>query len=86
MEDRGLFIKDMGRETGKSLARFDSNFVLAWIVVAEKPTHIDCMYLESHGVVGFHQASVPQLLLISAGQVVIESDGLKPRRVFVGPR
>lgn len=74
MEDQGLCIEDMGRETGKSVARFDSNFVLAWIVVAEKPTHIAYMYLESHGVVGLHQASVPQLLLIFAGQGWVRDD------------
>ena len=63
-----------GRETGKSVTHFDSNFVLARIVVAEKPTHIGCMYPEAYGVNGLHRATAPQLLLIIAGQGRVRSD------------
>lgn len=63
-----------GRETGKSVTHFDSNFIMARIALAEKPTHIGCMYLESQGVIGVHRATVPQLLLIVAGQGRVRGD------------
>jgi quercetin dioxygenase-like cupin family protein len=50
-----------------SVNHFNSNFIMSRIVVTEKPTHIGCMHLESNGVIGFHQATVQQLLLIVAG-------------------
>ena len=62
------------RETGKRVTHFDSNVIMARIVVAEKPAHIVCMYLESHGVIGLHRAAMPHLLLIVAGQGGVRGD------------
>lgn len=38
------------------------------IMQTEKVTHIGCIHLEKDGVVGYHQAVVPQLLLIVEGE------------------
>ena len=38
------------------------------IVRTEKPIHIGCMYLETNGVVGYHDAVIPQLLLVISGE------------------
>ncbi len=71
-----------GRETGTSVKHFDANFIMSRIVVTEKPTHIACMHLESNGVIGFHQATVRQLLLIVAGAGWVRGDA--PEAVPVG--
>ncbi|MBM7680898.1 hypothetical protein JOD43_001064 [Pullulanibacillus pueri] len=42
------------------------------IIQTESPSHIGCMYLEENGIIGFHQAVVPQLLLIMAGEGLIQ--------------
>ena len=73
-----------GRETGQSVTHFDSDFIMAQIVVAEKPTHIGCMHLESQGVVGLHRATMPQLLLIVAGQGWVRGDTPDALAVGVG--
>ncbi len=73
-----------GRETGTSVNHFDSNFIMSRIVVTEKPTHIGCMHLESNGVIGFHQATVRQLLLIVAGEGWVRGDAPEALPVGVG--
>lgn len=73
-----------GRETGTSVKHFDSNFIMSRIVVTEKPTHIGCMHLESNGVIGFHQATVRQLLLIVAGEGWVRGDAPEALPVGVG--
>ncbi|NMP23716.1 cupin domain-containing protein [Sulfobacillus harzensis] len=57
-----------GEESGKRIRHFDSNFVMSRIVMTEKPAHIGSMHLASNGVIGFHKAASPQLLLIVSGQ------------------
>lgn len=56
------------KEVGKKIVKFDSNIVMSRIIQTEKVTHIGCIYLEKDGVVGYHQAVVPQLLLIVEGE------------------
>lgn len=73
-----------GRETGNSVNHFDSNFIMSRIVVTEKPTHIGCMHLESNGVIGFHQATVRQLLLVVAGEGWVRGDAPQSLPVGVG--
>lgn len=44
------------------------DFIMSRIVQTNKVTNIVCMHLDRNGVVGFHQAVVPQLLLIVNGE------------------
>lgn len=44
------------------------------IVKTEKPTQIGCMHLEANGIVGFHQAVIPQLLIVVDGEGWVRSD------------
>ncbi|MFX4302707.1 cupin domain-containing protein [Alicyclobacillus tolerans] len=69
-----------GRETGKTIAHFDSNFVMSRILTSDNSAHIGCMYLEPNGIVGFHEASCPQLLLVVSGNgwVRCDADELVP--------
>ncbi|UKS57325.1 cupin [Exiguobacterium acetylicum] len=62
------------KEVGKKITKFDSNFVMSQIMQTEKVTHIGCIHLEKDGVVGYHQAVVPQLLLIVEGEGFVRGD------------
>lgn len=55
-------------DKGKRITKFNSNFVMSQIIHTDKVTKIAHMHLEVNGVVGYHQAVVPQLLLILNGE------------------
>lgn len=56
------------KEVGKNISHFNSNFIISRIVKTEKPTRIGCIHLEANGIVGFHQAVIPQLLIVVDGE------------------
>ncbi|WP_408009901.1 cupin [Pseudalkalibacillus sp. A8] len=55
------------KEVGKKITKFDSDFIMSRIIQTEKPAHIGCMHLDKNGIIGHHQAVVPQILLILNG-------------------
>jgi hypothetical protein len=62
------------KEAGKHITKFDSNFVITRIIQTDKPVHIGCMHLEADGIIGYHQAVVPQLLLVVCGEGIVRSE------------
>ena len=58
------------KEAGKKVTHFNSDFIMSRVVNTDRPAHIGFMHLEENGVIGFHQAVVPQLLLIINGEGV----------------
>lgn len=56
------------RNSGNKISKFDSDFVMSRIIQTEKTARIGCMYLEEKGIIGYHEATVPQLLLIMNGE------------------
>lgn len=56
------------KESGKMISKFNSDFIISRIIQTNKPTHIGCMHLDENGIVGYHQAVVPQLLLVLNGE------------------
>lgn len=56
------------KEAGKRVTKFESDFVMSRIIQTQKSAHIGCMYLEAGGVIGYHEAILPQLLLVVAGE------------------
>ncbi|WP_294741944.1 cupin [uncultured Exiguobacterium sp.] len=62
------------KEVGKEITKFDSNFVMSRIMQTEKVTYIGCIHLDKDGVVGYHQAVVPQLLLIVEGEGLVRGE------------
>jgi hypothetical protein len=73
-----------GPQVGRQISHFDSNFIMSPIVrisggkaEGEEPagwhnasegTRIGAMHIPAGGVVGYHQATVPQLFLVVAGE------------------
>lgn len=56
------------KAVGKSITAYDSTFIMSRIIRTTQQAHIGCMHLESNGVVGYHQARIPQLLLVVNGE------------------
>ncbi len=46
------------------------------IINTDASASIGCMYLEENGIIGYHQAVVPQLLLILDGDKVQTGDAI----------
>lgn len=56
------------REVAVPIAQFDSHGVaIGRLVRFEGDAQIGCFHIDASGVVGFHQATVPQLFLCIAG-------------------
>lgn len=65
-----------GREVARPIPTFESvNAFIARGVRTTAPAQISCFYLEPGGVVGYHQATVPQLLLVVQGEGWVRADG-----------
>ncbi|MGE7997551.1 cupin domain-containing protein [Lysinibacillus sp. NPDC093190] len=64
----------LSKENGKNITQFKSNFIMSLIINTEVPASIGCMYLEENGVIGYHQAVVPQLLLILEGKGYVRNE------------
>lgn len=56
------------KNSGKKISKFNSDFIMSRIIQTEKQANIGCMHLEENGVVGYHQAVTPQLLLVLNGE------------------
>lgn len=61
-------IIQMDEIEGKCITQYDSEFIMRKILMTKKPTHIGIMHLDQGGVVGYHDATVPQILLIIEGK------------------
>lgn len=61
-------------DSGKKISHFNSNFIMSRVIQTDKATNIACMHLEEDGVIGYHQAVVPQLLLVIAGEGYVRND------------
>ncbi len=68
---------------GKHIDVFDSDFVLTRVVQTPGAAKVSCMYLGSGGLIGYHQATSPQLLLVVQGQGWVR--GEPPERIRVSP-
>lgn len=67
-------IYTFNKENGRQIDQFNSNFFMSRIIGTDQAAHIGCMYLEEQGVIGFHQAVVPQLLLILNGEGYVRGE------------
>ena len=61
--------------TGKEITKFGSRFVMSRITQTEESVHIGAMYLDEGGIIGYHQAVTPQLLIIVSGEGFVRGEG-----------
>ncbi|WP_211655419.1 cupin domain-containing protein [Planococcus alpniumensis] len=62
------------KNNGKQISKFNSDFIMSRITQTAQPAHIGCMHLGGDGVVGYHQAVSPQLLLIVSGEGLVRGE------------
>jgi len=62
------------KNNGMKASKFNSDFIISRITKTDKSTNIGCMYLEENDVVGYHQAEVPQLLLVINGEGYVRNE------------
>ena len=62
------------QKDGIPITSFDSSATMTRILQTDEPTHISCLYLEEHGILGFHQAKTTQMMLIVQGEGTITND------------
>ena len=56
-------------EVGRSIDRYNSSgFVISKIVRLLEEAAVNCAYLEAKGMIGYHQAAIPQLFLVMQGE------------------
>lgn len=72
------------KNCGKKIEKFNSNFIMSRIIQTDKRANIGCMHLDRNGVIGYHQAVVPQLLLITNGEGYVCSENKDYYKVQVG--
>ncbi|WP_102262381.1 cupin domain-containing protein [Mesobacillus jeotgali] len=61
-------------DNGIKITKFNSDFLMSRIVRTTNATHIGFMYLEPNGFIGYHQATMPQLLLVVSGQAFVRGE------------
>jgi quercetin dioxygenase-like cupin family protein len=73
------------RETGKDIDRYNSSgFTLTRVAHLLEETMIQCAYLEPGGLIGYHQATVPQLFLVVQGEGWVRGQALERTRIQAG--
>lgn len=67
------FLK-FGKEEGIRVSKFNSDFVMSHIIQTNQPANINYMHLEEQGMIGYHQAKTPQLLLVLHGKGYVRGE------------
>ena len=62
------------KNSGKKISKFNSDFIMSRIIQTDKAANIGCMHLEENGIVGYHQAVGPQLLLVLNGKGAVRGE------------
>lgn len=62
-------VYNFAKEAGKSIDAFGSRqLLMSRILTAADSPHVGCMHLGENGLVGWHQAPIPQLFLVVSGE------------------
>jgi len=75
---------NISKDSGKKISKFNSNFIMSRVIQTDKATSIGYITLEENGVVGYHQAVVPQLLVVINGEGYVRNDKEKYFKVQPG--
>ena len=56
------------KQHGRNITQYDSNFIISRLALTETRAAISCMYLEENGIIGYHEATVNQILYVVQGE------------------
>ncbi|MCM2674935.1 cupin [Alkalicoccobacillus plakortidis] len=62
-----------GPETGKPIRQFESQALMSKICHTTSETRMSCVHLDTDGLIGFHEAKVPQLMLVVSGNATVST-------------
>jgi quercetin dioxygenase-like cupin family protein len=72
-------------EVGKSIDNYDSSgIILSKVVHLLDEAVVSCAYLSSDGVIGSHQATIPQLFLVVKGEGWVRSETSEKTSIKAG--
>ncbi|MCA0988458.1 cupin domain-containing protein [Guptibacillus algicola] len=77
------------KEVGKDITKFDSKNVLISPITRLMEESIDvmqiaCMHLERDGLIGGHEAVVPQMFIVLEGEGIVKGGDREPHRIQKG--
>ncbi len=56
------------KQHGRNVTKYDSNFFMSRLAITETRAFISCMYLKEDGIIGYHEATVNQILFVVQGE------------------
>ena len=69
---------------GKNITQYDSNVIMRKVLMTQEPSHVGIVHLEKGGIIGFHDATVSQILLIIEGEGWVRTSTEDKVRVTAG--
>ncbi|TMW70368.1 cupin domain-containing protein [Alteribacter natronophilus] len=61
-------IFNFNKQYGKKVTHFNSDFILSRVMQMTGQAQVSWMHLEENGLIGYHEAKVPQVLLVVKGR------------------
>jgi quercetin dioxygenase-like cupin family protein len=72
-------------EVGKSIDRFNSSgLIISRVVELFDEAVVSCAYLSTDGVIGYHQATIPQLFLVVHGEGWVRAENADKTSIKAG--
>lgn len=73
------------KENGKKVEKYDSNLATYLnITQTNQVANIGCMYIEPNGILGHHQAPIPQLFIVVQGEGWVTGEDQERINIKVG--
>ena len=69
---------------GKNITQYDSSFIMRKLLMTNQPSHVGLMELEENGIVGYHVAAVPQMLIGIEGEGWVRAGEDAKARITAG--
>ncbi|MGI8588652.1 MAG: cupin [Chloroflexia bacterium] len=64
-----------GPDAARHITNFGSDFGMSMVFRGDGPLQGGCMHIGAGGLVGYHQTTVPQLFLVTAGEGWVRGEG-----------
>lgn len=77
-------IYSFAKDCGKKITQYNSSFVMSRVIQTDGGVHIGAMFLEKDGIIGYHPATTPQLLLITSGEGFVRGENEEYIKVQTG--
>ena len=69
---------------GKNITQYDSTMIMKKILMTDEPSHVGIGELKAGGLMGYHDATLPQMLLIIEGKGWVRTGTDDKERVTKG--